>query len=186
MVVGMTHSFLEPNEANSVWGGSEDPDSYQIVALDPGGTTGWCILSIHPDAMEGDIEIPVMANIEWWTAGQFTGPENAQCDAIVELIESWPSARLVSEKFILRSKVTSEEVLSLERMNAILGWAVRPRYFVLQQPSLAMSTITDDRQKDLGFWLPGQQHARDAVKHALTFAKRKKEQSVVAARKAAR
>jgi hypothetical protein len=176
----MTQSYLEPTEANSLWSGSEDPDMYTIVALDNGGTSGWCVMGIHPDAMTGDPDIRVGDNIQFWTAGQFTGDEDEQCDEIVELIASWPSARLVTELFTLRTRITSSEVFALERMNAILRWAIRPRYFVYQQPSLAMTTITDDRQKSMGFWIPGKEHARDAVKHALTFAKRKKEQAIKA------
>jgi hypothetical protein len=50
-------------------------------------------------------------------------------------------------------------------------------------PSLAMSTVPDDRQKRWGFWVPGKEHARDAVKHNITFLKRRKEAEVTAARR---
>jgi hypothetical protein len=63
-------------------------------------------------------------------------------------------------------------------LNAMLLWALRPRYFVKQSASLAMTTVTDDRQKEWGFWLPGKPHARDAVKHNLTFLWRQKERQV--------
>jgi len=176
----MTQSYLEPEEASSFWSGGEDPDLYTILALDNGGDSGWCVMGIHPDAMGGDPDLRVIANILFWTAGEFSGDEDSQCDQILELIETWPGARLVTELFTLRTRVTSREVFALERMNAILRWAIRPRYFVYQQPSLAMTTVTDQRQKDWGFWIPGKEHARDAVKHALTYAKRKKDQAIKA------
>jgi hypothetical protein len=172
---------LDRSEAEDLYA-EEEADQYLVLGLDPGGTTGWCVMGVHPDAISsGDPEIKILQNIEFWSAGEFTGAEDDQCDEVVELIERWPSARLVSELFTLRSRVTSPEVFALERMNAILRWAVRPRYFVFQQPSLAMTTITDERQKDMGLWIPGKEHARDATKHVVTFLKRQRDRQIKAA-----
>lgn len=182
----MTQSYLEPDEANSVWGGSDDPDMYTIIGIDPGGITGWSVFGIHPDVFSGNPEFRVIDNVDFWTAGQFTGNEDDQTDEIVELINSWPGARIAMEDFILRKVGMAREMLSPVRITAKVEWAIRPRYFVLQQPSLAMTTITDERQKEMGFWLPGKEHARDAVKHCLTFAKRKREQAIREAKLRAR
>lgn len=178
----MTQAFLTPEQAAEVWANAVDPDAYQVLALDPGGTTGWTVFQVHPDSMTGDPSIKLMANVEWWTAGEFIGKQVDQVDQIVALINEWPAARLVTEKFVLRQV---NALLDPAEINATLRWAVRPRYFVEQQAQLAMSTVTDERQKQWGFWIPGKPHARDAVKHALTFLKRRKEQEVVAARKLA-
>jgi hypothetical protein len=40
-----------------------------------------------------------------------------------------------------------------------------------QMPSLAKSTITDERLRKRGGWVPGMQHARDAVRHVFTATK---------------
>lgn len=160
-----------------------DPDQYIVLALDPGGTTGWCVMCVHPDAMTGDPEFRVMDNVLWWTAGEFTGNQDDQIDEIVALIASWPSARIVTEDFVLRQM---NAVLAPVEINATLRWAIRPRYYVKQQASLALTTVTDDRQKDWGFWVPGKEHARDAVKHAITYLKRRKEAAVKAAATLAR
>lgn len=176
----MTSAWLSPQAAAEVWANAVEPDSYQVLALDPGGTTGWAIFQVHPDAMTGDPEIPVLDNIEWWTAGEVTGKQDDQIDELVKLIEEWPAARLVTENFRVRS---IQALLDPAEINAVLRWAVRPRYFVYQEPGLAMSTVTDERQKLWGYWLPGKPHARDAVKHGITFLKRKKEQEILAARK---
>lgn len=178
----MSSEFLSPEEAHEVWGGEDDPDVYQVIAIDPGGTTGWAIFQVHPEAMEGDPELELFGkygNVEWWTAGEFTGKQDNQIDEIVELVNSWPAARIVTEKFILRQMAAQLDPVEI---NAVLRWAIRPRYFIEQQPGLAMSTVTDDRQKDMGLWVPGKPHARDAVKHAVTFLKRQKERAVRAAR----
>jgi hypothetical protein len=178
----VNEEWLDPNEARQQFAGLDDPESYQVVSFDPGGTTGWAIFQVHPEAMTGDPELLVFDNIEWWTAGEFTGGINEQADEMVELCESWPAARLVTEGFKLR-QLNAE--LSPVELNAIVGWAVRPRYFVKQNAALAMGEVPDDRQKTWGFWVPGKPHARDAVKHNLTFLRRKKEQEVTAARKQA-
>lgn len=175
----MNEEWAEPDEATS-W---HDPEAYQVISLDPGGTTGWAIFSVHPDAMKGDPTIPIFGNIEWWTAGQFSGRQDDQVDAIVALVRSWPGARLVTEDFKLR-RLDAE--LSPVEINAMVLRETRPRYWVKQMSSLAMKTVTDDRQKLWGFWVPGQEHARDAVKHNITFLKRRKEAEVLAARRLAR
>jgi hypothetical protein len=172
---------MSEEQAEELYGGEDSPDFYTVVALDPGGTTGWCVLSVHPDAIaSGDPEIKILNNIEFWTAGQFTGPEFDQVDRVADLIAAWPAARLVSEQFTLRTRVTSSEVFSLERMNFGIGLVIRPRYLVLQQPSLAMTTLTDERQKDMDLWIPGKEHARDATKHAVTFLKRQRDRQIKA------
>jgi hypothetical protein len=179
-----SETYLDPEEAAAVWGGAdEEPDwLYRIVAFDPGGTTGWCVMAIHEDAID-DPEIRIVDNVQFWTAGEFTGEEDDQADSILDLANSWPTARLIMEDFILRKFSKSEELLSPVRLAAIVRHGLRPRYFILQQSALAMTTVTDERMKSMGFWIPGKQHARGAVKHALTWAKRAKERATAARRK---
>lgn len=164
----MSENLLPPEESG-----------YQVIALDPGGTTGWSIFQVHPMAMEGDPDIPVMSNVEWWDAGEFTGPLADQVDQIVAMVAEWPHARLVTESFTIR-QMNAE--LSPVEVNFGVALYTRPRYWVKQNPDLAMSTVTDLRQKAWGYWIPGKQHARDAVKHNITFLKRRKEVAVAQAR----
>lgn len=152
-----------------------DVTEFQVIALDPGGTTGWALFQVHPEAMGGDPEIPVMSNIEYWNAGQFRGNQDDQVDQILGLVAEWPQARLVTEDFKLRQL---DAVLDPVEINAIIRREVRPRYWVKQMPSLAMTTVTDERLKAWGFWIPGQEHARDAIRHSITFLKRRKEVAV--------
>lgn len=168
-------TWAEPEDV--LQGTGDDPEnSYSVVGFDPGGRTGWAVISVHPEAMT-DPDCRVMDNIEMWSAGEFFGPRLSQLDQMIDLCNAWPSARLVCEDFILRRLSPERELLEPVRLAAQLEAGVRPRYVILQQPALALTTITDERLRAMGFWLPGQEHARDATKHVLTWLKRTKERN---------
>lgn len=47
-----------------------------------------------------------------------------------------------------------------------------PRHYAslsFQQPSMAKTTVTDERLRRWGGWVKGQKHSRDAIRHAITF-----------------
>jgi hypothetical protein len=153
-----------------------------ILAIDPGGTTGWAVFAFYHSSFAD-----LREGVAFWTCGEFVGPENDQVDELVELALAWPAADIVIEDFILRQFNMDRALLSPVRITAAFSWAMRgtgiaggkwkkgqERTFSLQQPSLAMSTVTDARLRSWGYWdgCPGP-HARDAVRHALTFARRK-------------
>lgn len=148
--------------------------SFKVVAFDGGGTTGWAVFVIHDQAMLSP-DYPILANVLHFAAGEFTGDLRAQVRSGVELVHAWDDAYVVLEA---PYGVKYLEVLDLVRFNfgleLLLGMGQPVEY---QSPSLAMSTITDDRLRDFGYWarLAGQDHARDAVRHALTWARRWKE-----------
>lgn len=147
-----------------------------LIGLDPGGTTGWALLVIGKDSML-EPELKILNNIALYSFGEFAGDEHKQVDEIEDMLDLWPGAAVVREDFILRTQNKNKEVLSPVR----LGFAIdhllyaRNRQAFLQQPSLAKSTATDDRLKSWGLYRPGSEHARDATRHAITFARRVKD-----------
>jgi hypothetical protein len=157
------------------------------VAFDPGGVTGWAVLSVHPDALRNP-RFNVMDNVTHYAFGQFVGSEFAQVDAMIALLDDWPGAAAVTEQFILLQNNTSDSLLSPVRINAALryglhvatgGNPIKKRRNVLNQlPSLAKTTMTDERLTYGGYLeaTRGQPHARDAIRHAFTFMKRVKTQ----------
>lgn len=171
----------------------DDVDLWTCIGLDPGGTTGWCVLSVYSEAMRSD-EYRILENVAAWSAGEVTGSIGHQIDKLIELLDSWPEAEVVCEDFILRSMVMDRTVLDPVRITEPLKWwlerggrrawdaeedgpdAWKPRVMHLQQPSLAMTSVTDDRLKDYGVYslTAGKPHARDALRHALTFTRRRK------------
>jgi hypothetical protein len=166
----------------------EIASSYTVLAIDPGGTTGWSIFCFDPKALVDD-EVKLLASINFWTCGEVTGDEDDQVDYLETLAAAWPLADVVVEDFILRQYRQDRSLLAPVRVTASFKRALRwtgvqlpgqgqtqPRRFHLQQPNLAKSAVTDTRMRASGFYqaTAGKPHARDAVRHALTFARRKK------------
>lgn len=161
---------------------------WTCIGLDPGGTTGWCVLRIHFVAMQST-EYRILDNVVSWSSGQIGGTVGHQIDKLVDLVEAWPDAEIVCEDFQLRQLRGGRELLDPVRITEPLKWWTerggrrawdtdewKPRTMEMQQPALAMTTITDERLKAFGILhlTAGQPHARDALRHALTFARRRK------------
>lgn len=225
-------SMDEPADAAAA-AADEEQELFTVIGYDPGGTTGWCLISMYPEAVNPGYRI--LDNVVFWTCGQFVGSALAQGREMALLAAAWPNAVIVVEDFILRAyrqdRILLEPVRVTESFAASLAaleqaiccgqWAKhkcsndihlmgsRPRSqaigqngvtlahggYHLQQPSLAMTTITDERLQSaeramvlgaggrgsgglggvgLGFYSAtrGLPHARDAVRHCLTFARR--------------
>lgn len=210
--------------APGAYAGDED-ELWTCIAYDPGGTTGWGLLALYPEALNPGYRI--LDNVVFWTCGQFVGSAVSQGRQMALLAAAWPTAHIVMEDFILRAfrqdRILLEPVRVISSFEASLAaletaiccgnWAkhncqnnidlseypARSTHYFLQQPSLAMSTMTDERLRaaeeaalsvragngagtgsggvggaGLGFFSAtrGLPHARDAVRHMLTFARR--------------
>lgn len=173
-----------------------------VLAFDPGATTGWALMSVHPEALVLP-DVRIFDNVHHFAYGQFTGSEFDQVDRMVELVRGWPGAAIVCEDFVMRRFDAGREVLSPVRLSAAFRYACSRGLLVvhsadgslsydiskseigrgsrIQQPSLAMTTITDDRLKRLGYYerTAGKPHARDATRHVFTFFKRLKENEIL-------
>lgn len=163
----------------------EDNPFITAIWLDPGGTTGWCVMSVLPEALS-DPDVRILDNIYHWTSGQVGGPEPDQADEIADLITAWPGALVGIESFELRQYRKDKDLLSPVRLGAMFEWAalrgggagrrqdIPPSPVEWQSPSLAKSTAPDSSLKDWGLYRSegGEQHARDATRHAITFYRR--------------
>ena len=80
---------------------------------------------------------------------------------------------VVLEDFILRERTQKRDLLSPVRLTAMVQAMVfsnddyEASIHTLQSASNAKSTVTDDRLKRWDLWVPGQQHARDAIRHMI-------------------
>ena len=149
-----------------------------VVAIDPGKTTGWSVMMVHPEALT-DPEVSILRNIDPWIHGEIDcTDENFGIDALDELIECWPGAAIVFESFSLRKFSSDEDLLSPVRINATLGylrWRCAVRVFY-QSAEMAKRTATDKRLMLWGMYESegGLEHARDADRHGITFLRRAK------------
>lgn len=124
-----------------------------LLALDPGGTTGWAYGQYfddhaYIDTAHGMIAGGVDGFIEWWKA-QF-----------------WTPDLVVSESFQLRG-VVNPDITPL-RIEGALS-VLRPG--VIYQPPAAKMHAKDAVLRRYGLWWPGAGHDRDAARHALAYLK---------------
>jgi len=176
---------VKRDEAEILFDGSSGHPA--VIAFDPGGVTGWAVMRIHPLSLTEPGSYSILDNIEFLQLGQIVGGEREQVDAMLGLYEQWPGAATVIEDFILRQFRMDRALLSPVRLTAAFRYAVgegpAARSFV-QQPSLAMTTMTDERLHALGYYerTVGKQHARDALRHLFTFGMRLRKDSALLAR----
>lgn len=161
---------------------SDQPGDPTVIWLDPGGTSGWSVFTVHPEALV-DPDVRILENILHYSAGEFYGNEFSQVDQILELADEWPEATIGTEHFIMYDTSRGRKdanLLTLVRLNAAVAYELRrhgrDRTLHRQVAKLAMDTVTDDRLKAWGYWerTTGQPHARDAIRHNITFFKRLK------------
>lgn len=154
------------------------PDLH-IIGIDPGGTTGWARLTFPRRSIYGDADPKILE----WDAGQFYGEETVQVDNIARYVREAQGLSyrigpaVVGEGFSYETSVRGTDVLSPVRIMAMLVYAqhlgkMGDARVTYQDRGLAKSTATDQRLKAWGFWLPGEEHARDAMRHAITALRR--------------
>ncbi len=156
-----------------------------VIWFDQGGTTGWAVFNFWAEALTS-AEYKILSNIHSWSAGEFFGNEAMMTDEMMGLVLAWGDEAYVGyEDFILRTFTMGRELLSPVRIAARFEdrMYTSGRSRQLQAPqssSLAMTKVTDERLKRWGLWPPlrGKEHARDAVRHVITFASRIKEHNL--------
>jgi len=160
---------------------TDDP-FFTSIWYDPGSTCGWSVFGIWPEAMYRK-DLRILANLASWSAGEFTGTEAQVVDQMMALVLAWGDNTKVGwEDFILQKFLMSRDLLAPVRVFSRFEdrMYIAGRTLQIQTPqsaSLAMRTVTDERLKAWGFWNPlkGQEHARDAVRHNITWLRRIKE-----------
>jgi hypothetical protein len=165
-----------------------------VLAVDPGGTTGWCVLQVHPASL-ADGRYSILGNIQHLGSGEVTGSEASQVYQLLEMAREWPTAAVVVEDFVLREFQQSRDLLAPVRITAAFKWALwcgittgdkspnkvdsfpsRPiRPVFTQSPEQAKTTCSDERLRSWHLHAASSPHARDGIRHALLFMRRAKE-----------
>lgn len=127
-----------------------------ILSFDPGKTTGWALFT-------GGVV---------WDAGQ------DQPQEFLERMDDWTmrstygDAQVVGERYIITPETLrkSRQHWSLEIIGAARYLCTRSGIpFTLQSPSEAKAFATNDKLRQLGWYVRGMQHANDALRHLLVF-----------------
>ena len=138
-------------------------------------------MCIEPRALISTKSIPQA--LQHFAAGQISGPLGEQCNQLSELIDMWADSAVCGESFRLRKFLTDDEVFSPIKINACMEWhlydSARPLF--QQTASQAKTKWTDERLKRAKtggqpWWVVGQDHARDGVRHGGLFLERARQQ----------
>jgi hypothetical protein len=159
---------------------------YRILALDPGGTTGWATYTAErlwtgdPEE-EGSLEY----YNEKFTCGQI-GPEEHHA-ALYRHIGTQQTSEfvLITESFEFRNmdkrhrdniNLMSREYIGVAKLFAQLRMLGKEdQQFWLQTAGVAKQFIPDSgpqaskKIRDAGLWYPNQRHAMDAMRHLLWY-----------------
>lgn len=131
-----------------------------LLALDPGGTTGWSLWEYGPDApltLQDFGQVPggVYAFSQWARTLQRT---------------TWVD-QVVAESFLDDGRTDAPDVTPLRLEGAIVALFQVEGAQVVWQRNTAKASASDEFLKRHGLWLEGKPHARDSVRHAIHYAK---------------
>ena len=176
-----------------------DPDELAIViAFDPGGTTGYCVMGVPPDGLASSSGLrDALSYIDYGQIdcgtrhgqtglGMKRGHEglnmSGEIDGIVRMInilDSFDTCAVVLEDFVLDVSKANMGRDLLTPVRIIAGFSTLLHYsfgpevmksIFIQNRSLAKTTCTDDRLKNWNLYDGSSgAHARDATRHAFYF-----------------
>jgi hypothetical protein len=156
--------------------------------VDPGGNTGWAVMSVNPEDLVSTRK-PLHKCIQHWSCGD-TGKKNhdQMASEMLEFFDMWDDAAIGIERFNLRQLAVELSPVTVTAKIEYGLWLAekwtaaeeerdvgRPRLVWKQDPGMAKNKLTDDRQREYGLWVPGLDHQRDALKHCYTFLSRVRE-----------
>lgn len=141
----------------------------KVIALDPGGTTGWCTYEnqeiVNPD---GETEV----YDERWVHGHL-GPEehHGQLYDFLGMQHSQQETYVVCESFEFRQKARTGLVLVSLEYIGVTKLFVRERRLQLKMQTAAMGKgfVTDEKLRKMGLYQPGWKHANDATRHLVYY-----------------
>ena len=144
----------------------------KILAFDPGGTTGWTRVHLYPRGQENSSGARFEEADRSWDGGQFgPGPHHK---ALYKFLIMERPLHVVCESFQYRVIQSGGATMPGIRLDSVEYIGVIKLYCELTKTPLFLQTAgevkplwTDEKLKKLGLWARGEQHRRDAVRHAL-------------------
>jgi len=147
---------------------------FTIMAVDPGGTTG---LAWSPSTILKNWDPNIIQNKE------ITGTDIEQVTEILVQMLEVRTRILIVEAFtpypgrvLSRGRNQSKDApgpMAPVKIDAMLRFALEYKWwdgqYVSQTASAAKTTVTDSRLKSAKLWIPGKDHARDAIRHLVYY-----------------
>jgi hypothetical protein len=140
-----------------------------IVALDPGGTTGF---AVYREERDNDA-----ANLRYggsWRAGHI-GPEEHHVELwnfLAKLQQHDENLTVVCESFEFRQgkqraniNLMSKEYIGVAKLFGTV-WGIP---VVFQTAAQGKGFASDEKLKVMGLYTPGKKHAMDAMRHLVTY-----------------
>lgn len=122
----------------------------RILAVDPGGTTGWVYYDTYTEEFQSGQEADRLVFC-------FMVKEWVDRDVVLIVVEDF--------RITIQTAKKSQQPDALKIIGAIDYIAAGSAQVVLQTPGDAKRFATDDRLKKAGMWTPGRRHANDAARH---------------------
>lgn len=164
------------------------PSALHVFGIDPGGTTGWCRMMIPRDCLFANkphLWGKAPSAVLEWEYGEITGEETEQAIELARILRNTqgmdykvgPAAVVEDFSIQINNPTTDSELLSPVRIGAMLLMLKRLRQMsdtriVFQNRTIHMTTMTDERLKSAGYYVPGPDHIRDAIRIAITALRR--------------
>ena len=122
----------------------------RILAVDPGGTTGWVTYDTDTEEFQSGQEADRLVF----------------CSMVKEWVDRGVGLIVVEDfRITIQTAKKSQQPDALKIIGAIDYIAAGSAQVVLQTPGDAKRFATDDRLKKAGMWTPGRKHANDAARH---------------------
>lgn len=137
----------------------------RIIAIDPGGTTGW--------ATHSWMELRDEQFDRIFTCGQLTGVHHNQLDHLLgdqHVANYW----IVCESFQQYRELDSPSLIAIEYIGVVKRFAQERGIRLIFQSSTQgkiknKSFVRKEHLQKLGLWYPAHPHAMDAYGHLLTY-----------------
>lgn len=140
----------------------------RILALDPGGTTGWAMWQEGGWDEQREEVVP-----ELYTEGQI-GPSQHHylLWQYLKSVRAGFNLTVVCESFEFRQQAQRNNLnlMSKEYIGIVkLFGEIERINVVFQTAAMAKPFITDAKLKVMGRWVPGKKHSNDAYRHLLYY-----------------
>ena len=141
-----------------------EPNS-RIIALDPGGTTGW--------ATHSWFQVDEETYDRSWACGQLSGDHHNDLDVLLGN-QHLHRYTIICESFQQYRELDSPELVALEYIGVVKRFSQERNVKLIFQSSsqgkIGTSSFVRRRNLErLGLWSSGRRHAMDAYGHLLTY-----------------